>query len=223
MKKYFVTGLVILLPLALTLLVVAFIFNFLTDPFLGLTRAILDHYGLLHTGFLFLSASQLQTVVSQILILVTLFLFTVLLGFVARWFFFHYVIGFWEGLIKRIPLVGAVYNASKDVIKTVFASKTNAFKQVVIVRFPNPETLTIGLVTRDDFQTVNGNDDMLVVFVPTTPNPTSGFLTIVKREDVINVDMSIEDAFKYIISCGVIMPPFRKGTSAVPPEGSIPA
>lgn len=215
MKKYFITGLVILLPLALTLVVVGFVFNLLTDPFLGLTRAVMAHYGLLNTGFLFLSASQLQTIVSQILIISTLFLFTLLLGILARWFFLHYIIGFWESLIQRIPLVSSIYNACKDVIKTVFGSKTNAFKQVVLIRFPNPETLTLGLVTRQDLPGINPFDgeELFVVFVPTTPNPTSGFLTIVKREDAVKLDMSIEEAFKYIISCGVIMPSFKKGES----------
>lgn len=211
MKKHFVTGLVILLPLALTIFVVAFFFNLLTQPFLGLTRAVMDYYGLLNTGFLFFSASTLQIIVSQILILVTLFLLTVFLGFIARWIFFHYFIGFWESLIHRIPFVSSIYKACKDVIKTVFSSEKSAFKQVVMVNFPNPETKTIGLVTRDEFRLHSSLDsDMLVVFVPTTPNPTSGFLTIVKRNDVVLLDMTIEEAFKYIISCGVIMPSFKE-------------
>lgn len=215
MKKYFITGLVILLPLTLTLVVVAFVFNFLTEPFLGISKAILDYYGLLDTGFLFLSAQQLQTAISQVMILLVLFFFTVLLGLVARWFFFHYVLGFWESLINRIPFVSVIYTTCKDVIKTIFGSKNNAFKQVVMVQFPNPETRTIGLVTREGLPGVENSigDDLLVVFVPTTPNPTSGFLTIVKKADVVNLDMSVEDAFKYIISCGVIMAPFRQGDS----------
>lgn len=215
MKKYFITGLVILLPLALTILVVTFFFNLLTEPFLGLTRAVMEHYGLMHSGFLFLSAANLQTVVSKILILITLFLFTVFLGFVARWFFFHYILRFWESMIQKIPFVNSIYSASKDVIKTVFSSKKSAFKQVVMVRFPNPDTKTIGLVTRDDFPAMHSSldEDLLVVFVPTTPNPTSGFLTIVKRKDAIFLDMSIEEAFKYIISCGVIMPIFKENSA----------
>ncbi len=212
MKKYFITGLVILLPVTLTLVVVAFIFNLLTTPFLGISQAILSRYNLLNTGFLFLSAEQLLTFFSQTLILLALFGFTVLLGVVARWFFVHYMIRFWEYLIHRIPLVSPIYRACQDVIKTIFTSQTSAFKQVVMVRFPNQETYTIGLVTRDSLpgleQSVGGN--LVAVFVPTTPNPTSGFLTIYNREDVIPLDMKVEDAFKYIISCGLIMPPFKE-------------
>lgn len=211
MKKYFITGLVILLPLTLTLAVVGFIFNLLTEPFLGISKAILARYGLLDSGFLFLSASQLQTAFSQVLILAALFLFTLLLGLIARWFFFHYIIRFWESLIHRIPLISTVYKTCQDVIKTIFTANSNAFKQVVMVRFPNQETRTIGLVTREGLPGtgVGMDSDLLVVFVPTTPNPTSGFLTIVKKEDVVYLDMSVEDAFKYVISCGMIMAPFK--------------
>lgn len=213
MKKYFITGLVILLPVTLTLAVVGFVFNLLTAPFLGMTKAILGYYGLLETGFLFLSASQLQTAVSQILVLAVLFFFTVFLGALARWFFISYIIGFGEYLINHIPIVNSIYNACKDVIKTVFASKSSAFKQVVMVRFPNENTYTIGLMTRDALPGISQalGGDCIVVFVPTTPNPTSGFLNIVKKSDVIPLDMKVEDAFKYIISCGVISVPFKKG------------
>jgi len=87
-KKYFVTGLVILLPLMLTLVVVGFIFNILTEPFLGLTKGILAHYNLLDTHFLFLTPDHLQTLASQILILIVLLIVTILLGMVGRWFSF---------------------------------------------------------------------------------------------------------------------------------------
>lgn len=211
MKKYFITGLVILLPVTLTLAVVLFIFNFLTEPFLGLTKAILEHYGLGSSGFLFLNAEQLQNFISKILVLLALFTFTLFLGALGRKFLVHYMIRAWEYCVHRIPLVSSIYKACQDVIKTIFASKSSAFKQVVMVKFPNADTHTIGLVTREELpgleQTVGAN--LVVVFVPTTPNPTSGFLTIFKKEDVIPLDMSIEDAFKYVISCGVIMAPFN--------------
>lgn len=212
MKRYFITGLVILLPVTLTLIVVAFLFNFLTEPFLGITRTIFAHYGLLETDFLFLTAEQVQNIVSQILIFITLIAFTVLLGVFARWFVIHYLLQFWEFIIHKIPFVCSIYKACQDVIKTIFGSKTNAFKQVVMVPFPNQETKTIGLLTRDSLPGIENatGGKYLVVFVPTTPNPTSGFLTLFKEEDVVPLDMAIEDAFKYVISCGVIMPPFSK-------------
>lgn len=211
MKKYFITGLVVLLPITLTLIVIVLIFNLLTEPFLGISTAILGHYGLLETGFLFLSAEQLQIFISQVLTLIFLVLFTLFLGAITRWFFFHSFIRLWENLIHRIPLVSSVYRACQDVIQTIFTSKTTAFKQVVIVAFPNKDSRTLGLVTREVLPGLESlGPDLVVVFVPTTPNPTSGFLTLVQRTDLIFLDMKVEDAFKYIISCGVIIPSFNK-------------
>lgn len=211
MKKYFVTGLVILLPLALTIMVVVFAVNFLTDPFVGIFKAIFHYYNLFENGFLFLSAEQLQIFISQLLILVLLFFFTVSLGIIARWFFINYLLDLWDYALHRIPLVSAIYKTCQDVIKTLFTSKTSSFKQVVLVRFPNQESLSVGLVTRENFPGIpTAPDDQLVaVFVPTTPNPTSGFLMMFKPDDLIYLDMKVEEAFKYIISCGVIITPFK--------------
>lgn len=202
MKKYFITGLVILLPLTLTLWVVSFVFNLLTQPFLGITNSILNYYNLFNNP-------ELQAVISKILIIIILFLFTVFLGFVARWIFVHYMIHFWEHLIHRIPFVSTIYKASQDIIQTIFSKDASAFKKVVMIPFPTPESRTMGLVTVENFSD-NISDDNMVVFVPTTPNPTSGFLVIVKKDSVIHVDMKVEDAFKFIISCGVITTPSKK-------------
>lgn len=213
MKKYFFTGLAILLPVTLTIVVVSFIINLLTKPFLDLSHTILQHFFQIKKGFLFFSTEQLETILSQLFILVVLVGGTILLGIAARWVFFHYLIQFWEYIIHKIPLVGTIYRTFKDVITTIFGDKTTAFKQVVLVRFPTENTYAIGLVTRDglpEFEKLG--PDLMVVFVPTTPNPTSGFLTVYHKDQVTFLDMKVEDAFKYIISCGVITPNFRKGT-----------
>lgn len=216
MKKYLITGLVILLPVTLTVIVVAFIVNLLTDPFVGMTKAFLKYYNLLQTGFFVFNAEQVQTIVSQILILVVLVSFTIFLGFIARWFFFYYMLRLWDYVIHRIPLVSSIYKVCQDVIQTIFASKSRAFKQVVMVRFPSKETHSLGLVTSESLESIQnalGGPERVVVFIPTTPNPTSGFLIMVPKNEVIPLDMRIEDALKYIISCGVIMTPFQKAES----------
>lgn len=212
MKKYFVTGLVILLPLALTLVIVIFLINLLTDPFVGFVQSILNHYGLLHHNFLFLSSHQVQYAVSQLLILASLFFITVGLGVLARLFFFHYVIKAWDYLIHQIPIIRSVYKTCQDVINTILKSDTKSFKQVVIVPFPNPESHTIGLVTREDLPGIPHSEgqEMVAVFVPTTPNPTSGYLLLVPADSLVYIDMKVEEALKYIISCGVILKePFK--------------
>jgi uncharacterized membrane protein len=162
--------------------------------------------------FWFLTPDQVQTVISKVLIFFSLIGFTILLGAIAHLFFIHYMIKTWEYIIHRIPLVRSIYKTCQDVIQTLFTEKSSAFKQVVIVKFPNQETQAIGLVTCDGVSELASvfNEPPLVIFVPTTPNPTSGFLIIAKRSDVIPLDMSVENALKYIVSCGVIMAPFNR-------------
>lgn len=208
MKKYLITGLVIMLPLALTLVIVAFIFNLLTEPFVGIVKAILDYYNILENGFLFLSAGQLQKYTSQLIIIALLFFFTAGLGWLARWFFINYLIGFWDDVLHRIPLISRIYKTCQDIIQTLFKSQTKSFKQVVMVPFPSHENQVIGLVSRDDLPAFKQNEKPLVaVFVPTTPNPTSGFLVMYEEKDLVYLDMSVEDALKYVISCGMIASP----------------
>lgn len=215
MKKYFITGLIILLPLALTLAIVIFLVNLLTDPFVEIVQSLLDRYGLLDQDFLFLSSEQLQYVFSQILILLSLFFLTVGLGFVARLFFFHYVIKAWDYIIHQIPFIRSVYKTCQDVINTILKSDTKSFKQVVVVPFPSPESHSIGLVTRENLKGLPSRDGkkMVAVFVPTTPNPTSGYLVMFEEDSIEYLDMKVEEALKYIISCGVILTePFKKVT-----------
>lgn len=116
--------------------------------------------------------------------------------------------------MRKIPIVRSIYRTSEDVVKTIFTSKTNSFKQVVAVRFPHHDTYSIGLITRENIPGLKEtkHEDSVAVFVPTTPNPTSGFLVMYKPEDLIYLDMKVEDAFKYIISCGVILPSFTAMT-----------
>lgn len=209
LKTYFITGLVILLPLALTSAIVIFIVNLLTDPFVGIVKSVLDHYNFLTNGFLFLSADQVQQYSSQVIILLLLFFATVGLGSLARWFFFHYLISFWERLVARIPFIRSVYKTCQDVIGTLFRSSSNSFKQVVLVPYPSEQTKAIGLVTRENISLEGTNTTMVAVFIPTTPNPTSGFLILFKPESILYLDMKVEDALKYVISCGVIPTPIK--------------
>lgn len=217
MKKYFVTGLIILLPVALTLAIVVFLFNLLTEPFAGIVKAFLTHYNLLNNGFLFLSPDQAQKYISQVIILILLFFVTVGLGFIARWFFIHYLIRVWGYVLQRIPFIGSVYKTCQDVIQTLFQSDGNAFKQVVLVPFPSLTSSTIGFVTQNNILGFDdASENLVAVFVPTTPNPTSGFLMIFKASEVVYLDVKPEEALKYVISCGVIAPPFVKMESQSP-------
>ena len=208
MKKYFLTGLVILLPLAVTVAIVIFIVNFLTKPFMGFMVNLLSNTKLSEIGGRFLSPEQIIRYSSQILILICLFLFLLCLGFIARWFFFKSLIHLSDKILHKIPIINKVYKTTQDIIKTLFATDKNSFKQVVLAPFPQKETYSLGLISRNSPSTCKDavKKDLISVFIPTTPNPTSGFLLIFEKKDLIFLDMKTEEAIKYIVSCGVITP-----------------
>ncbi len=219
MRKYFITGLVTLLPLVVTLAVVTFVFNLLTGPFLGGVTATLETLGIMD-GSVF--SRQTARIICQVVILILLFVFTVLLGALTRWFFIHSLLHWGERIVQRIPFIRSVYKACKDVIKAIFTSETAAFKQVVMVPYPDPASYALGLVTREGLRGLHTKYDgeLVAVFVPTTPNPTSGFLVMYHPEDLIYLDMKVEEAFKYIISCGVITTPFSYAPPKTKPSGN---
>lgn len=208
MKKYFVTGIVILLPLVVTIAVVIFLVNFLTQPFIGAVSATLAQHNIFSHGFLFLSQEQLVSYGSKIIILILLFLFTVVIGMITRWFLIHALLRLGDKILHRIPFVNTVYKTTQDIINTLFVSDKNTFKQVVMVPFPRADVFVLGLVARDSPRSCSeaAGNELVSVFVPTTPNPTTGFLLMFKRQDLILIDMKPEEALKFIVSCGVIIP-----------------
>lgn len=208
MKKHFITGLVILLPLAVTVAIVIFIVNFLTKPFVGVVVNFLKEFDILNKNFLFLTADQIVLYGSKFLVLVCLFLCTLLLGMIARWFFFKALLNLSDKILHRIPVINKVYKTTQEIIKTIFVTDKTAFKQVVMVPFPKEGTYIMGLISRDspEICSEKAGSPLISVLVPTTPNPTTGFLLMYKKEDIIHLDLKPEAAIKYIVSCGVITP-----------------
>ncbi|MGM0439603.1 MAG: DUF502 domain-containing protein [Chlamydiota bacterium] len=208
MKRHFITGLAIITPLFVTIAVVVFIVNLLTDPFAGAVQGFLQGKGLQNARFLFFSGNQLVKYGSQAIILIMLFLCTALLGLVARWFFFKSIISLGDKIIHRIPVINKLYKTSQDIVTTVFDSREKSFNTVVMVPFPNTKTYCLGFVARNAPESFNAsvNHTLVSVFVPTTPNPTSGYLLMYKEEELVYLDMKPEEAIKFIISCGVIHP-----------------
>ena len=119
---------------------------------------------------------------------------------------FRSVLNLYDFIMHRIPIIKTVYKATQQVLKTIFGSASRTFKQVVMVPFPVKGAYAIGLVSSPAPKLCETTVDkkLISVFVPTTPNPTSGYLMMYQEEEVVYLDMKIEDAFKYIISCGVI-------------------
>jgi uncharacterized membrane protein len=134
-----------------------------------------------------------------------------LTGFLARDLLGEKLIEGIESLIRRIPVIGPVYGGAKTFSETVLTDKGTSFKQVVMVEFPRKGAWSVGFLMAEDFAEVRAraNDDMVNVFVPTTPNPTTGFLISVNRQEVMYMDMSVDDAFKMIFTLGVITPTWQ--------------
>lgn len=202
MKKYFLTGLAIFLPLAITIAIVVFLVNFLTKPFVGLTADILSHINWPFSPEKFIHYG------SKVLTLIFIILMIFVLGLFGRWFLFRAFLNLSNFLLHRIPLVNKVYKTLQDMFKTLLSSDQRSLQQVVMVPFPYPDCYSIGFLSRESPETCSdtAQADLISVFVPTTPNPTTGFLMLFKREDLIYLDMKTEDAVKFIVSCGVITP-----------------
>ncbi len=142
---------------------------------------------------------------------VVIFLFfTVLVGWVAKGFIGRSLIAWAEGLVDRMPVVRSVYNGLKQIAETVFAQSGGNFEKACLIQYPRPGIWGIGFVSTTAKGEINRripcDQEIMSVFMPTTPNPTSGFLLYVPREDVILLDMAVEDAAKLIISAGLVYP-----------------
>jgi uncharacterized membrane protein len=210
-KKHFLTGLVILLPIAITIAVVGSLINFFTGPFVRAVSTFLQKTHLTDKDFLFLSHDQIVLYLSKILILICLFFFLIFLGMLTRWYVIRSLLNLGDRFLHRIPVVSTVYKTTKEIIKTLFHKDATAFKQVVLVPFPRKDIFALGLVSggAPTICSTSSGSTLVSVLVPTTPNPTSGFLLLFKQEDLIYLDMKPEEAIKYIISCGSIVPEER--------------
>lgn len=135
--------------------------------------------------------------------------FFILVGWFARNFLGRMTIRVSEYLLDKMPVVRSLYGALKQIFETVMASQSDAFRDVVIFEYPRKDSWTIGFVTgvtKGEIQDLT-NDEVMNIYVPTTPNPTSGFLLFIPKKDLIYISMSVEDAIKMIVSGGIITPP----------------
>jgi uncharacterized membrane protein len=195
MRKYFITGLLVLVPLVITLWVLNLIIGTLDSSLFLLPPALRPEslFGFYLPGF--------GTVLTLVIILLT--------GLITRNIIGNRVLKLWELLLQRIPVVNSIYSSVKQVSDTLLSSSGNAFRKALLVQYPREGCWTIA------FQTgVPGGDvknhlhgDYVSVYVPTTPNPTSGFFLMLPRTDVIELEMSVDEALKYIVSMGVVAPP----------------
>lgn len=200
MKKYFITGLLIWIPLSITFMVLAWI--------VGTLDLIIEWLpnGLQPRNFLGFNIPGAGLVVGLLILLTT--------GLIAANVIGQKLVRFWEGLLARIPVVKSLYYGVKQVSDTLFSSSGQAFRKALLVQYPRQGSWTIAFLTGtpggDAVHHLKG--EHVSVYVPTTPNPTSGFFLMMAKEDVIELDMSVDEALKYIISMGVVAPPARSAT-----------
>ena len=194
MKKYFITGLLVLVPFFITMWVISSLIGLMDQSLLLLPLN-------------WRPKAQLGLEVPGVGALLTLFIvfFT---GRIATNFFGRQLILLWEALLAKVPVVKSIYASVKQVSDTLFSDSGNAFRQAVLVQFPHQGSWTIAFVTGKPGGDVANHlqGDYLSVFVPTTPNPTGGYFLMMPRAEVIVLDMSVDEALKYIISMGVVAP-----------------
>lgn len=190
MKRYFITGLLVWIPIAITLWVLSFIVGALDNiPQKLIPEAYFPGIGL-------------------ILCLAILFV----TGVIAHNVLGQRILQFSEALINRIPIVNSIYKSIKQVSDTLFSSSGQAFRKAVLVQYPRPGLWTIAFQTgKPGGDVINHlHGDYTSIYVPTTPNPTSGFFIMLPSADVYELDMSVDEALKYIISMGVVAPKDKK-------------
>jgi len=194
LKRNFLAGLLVLLPISLTIYVVFFLFK-LVDRFIDYlpTKYNPQTYLPFHVpglGFI-------------LLVFMVFFI-----GLVARNYIGHKLVDIWEQLIGRIPFIRSIYIATKQLAETIFLKTDTNLKRVVLVEYPRKGLYVLGFttgITKGEIQNKT-HKKVINVFIPTTPNPTSGFYLLVPEEDLIYLEMAVEDAFKLLISGGIITP-----------------
>lgn len=207
MKKYFFTGFVTLLPLALTIIIAVWLFNLFTAPLAGIMEMVILHFekklGLTPEHY-----ASLVFLLSRILALALLLLIIFLLGICGQKLMLNLFQKFPEKLFARIPFIRSIFRLSKEVTDAVFAENTKTFKQTVLLPFPHSDALSIGFVTGNTPPILKGTkfETDFVIFLPTAPHPISGYVLLAPKKIVYPIDVSVEDAFKFLISCGVINP-----------------
>jgi len=193
LKRYFITGLVIWVPLVITLWVLDLLVGTMDRSLLLLPQELRTE------SWLGTHIPGLGVILTLLVVFVTGVFTTNIIG--------QRMVRFWEGVLARIPVVNSIYTGVKQVSDTLFSGSGHAFRKVLLVRYPHPQAWSLAFQTNVPADVeVRLDGDYVAVFIPTTPSPVNGFYFYVKRAETIELDMSVDDALKYIISMGVFSP-----------------
>lgn len=202
LRRYLVAGLLVWIPLGITILLISFAVRQM-DKTLGLIPAPYRPEILLQQLF-----QTEDPVVIPGLGVILVFLILFVTGVLAANFMGRAFLGGWESLLDRIPVVRSIYSAAKNFAEIVFSDSSHAFKRVLLIEYPRKGIFSLAFQTSTDLGEiqVRTGEDVVGCFVPTTPNPTSGFIILVPKRDVTVLDMDVDEALKMIISLGVVVP-----------------
>ena len=215
-RANFFTGLAVVLPSAISIAVVLWLFGTIaniTDKLLFLIppewKYVNAQTGAIHWYWSVVALLLAVTIIS-------------LIGRLTRHFIGRKLIELFDIWMLRIPLLNKIYGAIKQVNEAFSSNKDSSFRQVVLVEFPNKGTFSVGFITGDQNQEIQARtkEKIVSVFVPTTPNPTSGFLILVPESSITKLDMTVADGIKFIISLGAVSPEFKPGTPLPSPNFS---
>ena len=223
LRASFLTGLVVIAPVGLTMWLIWSVVGWIDGIVLPMVPLAYHPDRLVQTYFGLDPSSQIN--VRGIGVIIFL-LFTIIIGWLAKGIIGRSFIRFAEGLVQRTPVVRTIYSGIKQISETIFAQSERSFETACMVEYPRKGSWALGFISipaKGEIGRRNGADTNLVgVFVPTTPNPTSGFLLFFPQSDIIELDMSVEDAAKLVISAGLVYPPDRPlpvdKKSDTPPE-----
>tara|TARA_A200000113_G_scaffold216613_1_gene222122 strand:+ start:2597 stop:3298 length:702 start_codon:yes stop_codon:yes gene_type:complete len=208
LRNSFLTGLVVIAPVALTIWLIWSVIGWIDGFVLPFIPNLYHPDNILNTIF-----GQDVAINIRGLGVVVFLLFTTFVGWIAKGFLGRSLIRFGENLVRRMPVVRSIYSGVKQIAETVFAQSDRSFEKACLIEYPRKGIWAIGFISTDAKgevkYKVKAKSDLLSVFVPTTPNPTSGFMLFFPRSDVIELDMSIEDAAKLVISAGLVYPPYK--------------
>ncbi|MSR64770.1 MAG: DUF502 domain-containing protein [Verrucomicrobiae bacterium] len=223
LRNHFVIGFVAILPLAFSVWLFLKLFNIVMSFSDNLLRIIPGHLHELVFHINTVTGEEMPSFPFRILAFLISIACVTLLGFVAKNVIGQSFLGAMESLALRVPLLNKIYGGAKQILDAFGASKAGVFQRVVLVRFPYRESYSIGFVTAEAKGEVQEKTDeeVINIFVPTTPNPTSGFLLLVPKRETIPLDMSVADAIKMVISGGAVTPPHPSTpTPAAVPNGN---
>ena len=197
-RRYIVAGLLVWIPLGVTIFILKILIGLMDNSLLLVPQKYRPE------ELLGVAIPGLGIILTLMVVLIT--------GLLAANFVGRSLVGFWESMLNRIPIVRTVYSGAKNFAEIVFSDSNESFKKVLLIEYPRKGIYSLAFQTATNLGEVQGRtgEDVVCTFVPTTPNPTSGYIIIVPKKDIIELDMEIDEAFKMIVSLGVVVPTWKR-------------